>query len=399
MPGRRPRVVLVGPSKRFLGGITYYTYGLGGALAATCDLSVLLIRKLVPVWLYPGGRRVGQALSSISLPDGVAIFDGLDYSWGLSAVRARRWLRSQKPDVIVLQWWSATVLHSYLLLSAIGRRFGAHVVVEFHESLDPGEQRYRLLAAYVRRAAPWLFSHCAAFVVHSESDRALVTARFHIDPNLVRVIPHAVYEHQVRGPKRRVAPDGVCNLLFFGLIRPVKGLDDLVSALDRLGDDEAKNYWLTIVGETWEHCEPIVEMARSSRHPERVTIVNRYVSDEEADGFFRGADVVVLPYRSASQSGVLHMAMGYGLPVVVTRVGGLAEDAVGYDGGVVVEPRSPTALLDGIRVARTMTPSSSSSGLRWADSARAYGVLFDQLLRRPPPGVDATDPAGLGSAA
>src|SRR6185437_7650522 len=96
-------------------------------------------------------------------------------------------------------------------------------------------------------------------------------------------------------------------------------------------------YWLTIVGETWEHCEPIVAMARSSRHHDRITIMNRYVTDVEADAYFAAADVVVLPYRSSSQSGVLHLAMEYGLPVVATRVGGLAEAAAAYDGADVVE--------------------------------------------------------------
>jgi glycosyltransferase involved in cell wall biosynthesis len=399
MTGPGPKVVLVGPSKRFLGGISYYTYGLAGALAKRCDLAVLLIRRLMPVHLYPGGRRVGQALSEITLPAGVPVFDGLDYFWGPSALGARKFLRRQKPDILVLQWWSATVLHSYLLLSWLARRHGAQVIIEFHETQDPAEQTYRLLAAYVRVAAPWLFANCAAFVVHSESDRALMASSFHIDPVKVAVIPHAIYEHQVKEAARRAAPDGVCHLLFFGLIRPVKGLDDLIAAMDLLDDEEIKDYWLTIVGETWEHCERIVAMARSSRHADRITIVNRYVSDEEADAFFAGADVVVLPYRRSSQSGVLHMAMGYGMPVVATNVGGLAEAATAYDRAEIVEPSSPGALLDGIRRARRLTPSATVSGPSWGDSANAYRALIDRLLAGPAPRNEDQAPQGLGRAA
>jgi glycosyltransferase involved in cell wall biosynthesis len=359
---------------------------------------VLLIRRLVPTRLYPGGARVGHALSDIALPEGIASFNGLDYFWGLSALRAVRFLRQQRPQVIVLQWWTGTVLHSYLLLSAAARWLGAQVVIEFHESLDPAEQGYPLLAAYVRHMSPWLFSKCAAFVVHSESDRALVSASYQIDPTRMTVIPHAVYDHQLESTRAGKEPDGVCDILFFGLIRPVKGLDDLLVAFDLLDDAEAQQYRLTVVGETWEGCEPIVEMARSSRHHQRVTVVNRYVSDEEADAFFRRADVVVLPYRSSSQSGVLHMAMGYGLPVVVTNVGGLADAAASYPGAEVVEANSPPALLDGIRRARELTGRTFAFPYRWADSARAYRALADGLLRGPDlprTAVDWPEPARL----
>jgi glycosyltransferase involved in cell wall biosynthesis len=399
MVGRQPKVVLVGPSKRFLSGISYYTYGLAPALAARCDLSVLLIRKLMPARFYPGHTRVGQALSEIALPVGVASFDGLDYFWGPSAIRALRFLRRQRPDVVVLQWWTGTVLHSYLLLSLMARMQGAKVVIEFHESLDPAEQTYRLLAAYVRIVAPWLFRTCSAFVVHSQSDRALVVSSYHVDPGLVTVIPHAVYDHPVKRAIRCAAPDGACQLLFFGLIRRVKGLEDLITAIDLLDDEEALDYWLTIVGETWEHCEPIVAMARSSRHHDRITIMNRYVTDVEADAYFAAADVVVLPYRSSSQSGVLHLAMEYGLPVVATRVGGLAEAAAAYDGADVVEANSPAALLDGIRRARKQIPGSFSYGHHWADSADAYRALFDRLLALPAGSRAGETPPRLGRVA
>ena len=374
-----PKVVLVGPSKRFLSGISYYTYGLAGALTETCDLAVLLIRRLMPARFYPGGRRVGHHLSDISLPGGISTFDGLDYFWGPSAVGALRFLRRERPDVLVLQWWTGTVLHSFLLLAVAARCFRTKIVVEFHETLDPGEKSYPLLAAYVRVVSPWLFKCCASFVVHSESDRELITAIYRISPERVSVIPHAVYDHQLTAEVEQRGPSEVCNLLFFGLIRPVKGLDDLIAAIDCLDDEEASSYRLTIVGETWENCESIVEMARSSRHRDRITIVNRYVSDAEADAHFRAADVVVLPYRSSSQSGVLHMAMGYGLPVVATNVGGLAEAAAQYGGAELVEAGSPVALIEGIRRARVLTAGSFTYGQRWADSADAYRDIFDRL--------------------
>ena len=138
----------------------------------------------------------------------------------------------------------------------------------------------------------------------------------------IEVIPHATYEHYRNNGVRRLAPPGTCNLLFFGLVRPGKGLEHLVEAFGRIPSQEIGRYWLTIVGETWEGWELPFERIAASPYRDRISVVNRYVSDAEVDEFFGGADAVVLPYRQSSQSGVLHIAMAYGLPVVATRVGG-----------------------------------------------------------------------------
>jgi glycosyltransferase involved in cell wall biosynthesis len=376
---RRPRIVLVGPGRRFLGGITYYTFCLANALAKECELGVLLIRKLVPQRLFPGAGRVGQALSDLQLPPDVGVYDGLDYYWGASAWGAARFLRRQRPDFLVLQWWSGTVLHSYMLLAWLARLTRTELIIEFHEILDPGEASHPWFARYVRMVAPRLQRRCRAFVVHSEFDRDLVHAQYGIDTSDITIIPHAIYSNFHKGGRVRLAPVGVCNLMFFGLIRPVKGLDDLIDAFNLLEPDEVEGYWLTIVGEAWEGCERILERARSSRYGPRISIVDRYVSDDEVDEFFGGADVAVLPYRQSSQSGVLHVAMGYGLPVVATRVGGLEETVAAYEGGDLVTVASPESLVEGIRRSALRTGTTYQANLTWGDTALRYRDLFASL--------------------
>jgi glycosyltransferase involved in cell wall biosynthesis len=118
--------------------------------------------------------------------------------------------------------------------------------------------------------------------------------------------------------------------------------------------EEAARYWLTVVGETWEGTTEPAELIAGSPHRDRITFVNRYVTDEEAEGYFGGADVIVLPYHRSSQSGPLHIAFAHGKPVVVTSVGGLVEACADYAGAVMVEPRDPVALLEGIRRAAAL---------------------------------------------
>jgi len=367
-----PRVCVVGPGTRFLGGVTYHTYGLCAALDGSCSVSAILMRRLLPALLYPGKKRVGAALSRLQLPASVPCLDGVDWYWGATLPRALWFLARRRPDALVLQWWTGTVLHTYLALALAARLLGADVVVEFHETLDPGEDRLRWVHAYVRLAAPWLFRLASGYVVHAAHDRPLVAARYGLDAAAVAVIPFPAWEHYRRGGRQRAAPEGCCNLLFFGLIRPYKGLDDLIRAFDAIPPDEIEGYWLTIAGETWEGYTLPAALVARSRYRERITFIDRYVSDEEADALFGGADAVVLPYHRSSQSAALHVALGYGLPVVVSRVGGLPEAVAGYAGAVLVEPSDPLALRGALRRVARLRGQRFRPPRRWGDVAREY---------------------------
>src|SRR5436309_15899220 len=109
MRGHTRRVCVVGPSTRFLSGITYYTYSLCRALTARCEVSAILMRQLLPTRLYPGHARVGAALSALALPHTVRRVDGVDWFWVPTLGRALWLLAQRRPDVLILQWWTGTV--------------------------------------------------------------------------------------------------------------------------------------------------------------------------------------------------------------------------------------------------------------------------------------------------
>lgn len=366
------RVCVVGPGKRFLSGITYYTYSLCRGLSARFDVSAILIRQLLPTRLYPGHGRVGTAISDIELPPAVRRFDGIDWFWLPTLAQACWFLWRRRPAVLIMQWWTGTVLHTYLALATVARLLGIKVVVEFHEVLDPGEDSLAWVNRYVRLGAPILFKLASGYVVHSVYDQGLVTQRYGATSKPIAVIPHATYDHYQKGGYQRAAPDDCCNLLYFGLIRPYKGLEDLIRAFDAIPPQEIGRYWLTVAGETWENWTLPAELIAQSRYRDRITFVNRYVSDDEVDGLFAGADVVVLPYYRSSQSGTLHIALHYGLPVIVTAVGGLVEAVAGYGGAVLTEPANPTALLEAIRQAAPLRGERFADPRGWAATAQRY---------------------------
>jgi glycosyltransferase involved in cell wall biosynthesis len=133
---------------------------------------------------------------------------------------------------------------------------------------------------------------------------------------------------------------------------------------------------VSVVGEVWQgYREPLDRLA-ALLPVERLTIVDRYVSDAEVPGFFTDTHVVVLPYHRSSASGPLHLAMGLGLPVVTTSVGGLVEATAGYTGAVLVQPHDPAALASGIRAALPLVGMSHEDPHSWLNTAERFTTLL-----------------------
>jgi glycosyltransferase involved in cell wall biosynthesis len=384
-PARR-RIALVGPGFHFTGGLSVYTCRLANALAVDHDPSVLLLQRLIPDRLYPGRGRIGVPLSNLRYDDDVRMLGSVDWFWGRPFARALASLRDARPDVLVLQWWTAATLHTYLVLALAARRLGIPVVIEFHESQDPEEASMRGPAAYARRLVPRLLALCSGAVIHTTHDLDLLRQAFGaaaIDRLAVEITPHGPYDHlnHAGGEVIPTATADTTNLLFFGLIRRYKGLEDLVRAFNDLSPDQATQFRQTVVGETWQGWDEPAELIAASPHRDRITFVNRYVSDDEAAAYLAGADAMVLPYRRGSASGPLHMAMSAGIHVLLYAVGGLVEAAEKYEGAQLIAPDDVAALrrailsLPPVRGRRFDDPHS------WDASVAAYGRLAAALSR------------------
>lgn len=407
--GAAPRVLVVGSGWRFTSGISYYTCRLANALSGSMHTDVLLMRRLVPTALYPGRSRVNQRLNELAYDDSIDVFDGVDWYWGRSMLDARAFLDEHRPDVVVLQWWTGAVLHSYLALAVMARRRGAKVVIEWHEVQDSGEARIPGVTRYVRSLMRALLRRADAQVVHSHHDLDLLQAAYGLSdaaaPGAVTVVPHGPYDHVLEpaaSPGRSTEPshdDRRFTVLFFGTIRPYKGLEHLVAAFEALPASVREAMELRIVGETWEGWTAPVEAALTSLARDRITVVNRYVTDAEARRHFAEADAVALPYLRSSASGPLHMAMSAGLPTVVTSVGGLVEAASDYEGVTFVPPGDVEALtaalerLAGQRGRRFADPHS------WDTTVASYQQIIARLdlgdgdrPALPPAGTGAVDP-------
>jgi glycosyltransferase involved in cell wall biosynthesis len=384
-PSPRREILVVGSGTRFISGVSHYTRYVATALGERASVSVILMRRLIPRVLYPGRKRVGAKLTDAAYPPGMPLFDGVDWYWIPSILGALRLLGRRRPEVVLFQWWTGAVLHSYLLLALLARAQGAKIVVELHEIQDTGEAGVKGARSYVALFGRWFMGLADAFLVHSEFDRKALGDSFGVGSRPVKVVRHGPYSHYAVGASEplREAPTEACNVLFFGTIRPYKGLEDLIPAFEALAEENPEGWWLTVVGETWEGWAEPIELIEASPHRQRITLVNRYVSDEDASSWFAGADVLALPYRRSSASGPLHMTMDAGLPVVITEVGGLEEATRGYEGAVLVAPADPDSLRSGLRAAAELRGRSFEDGGSWEEHAEAVLTLAEELSSAP----------------
>ncbi len=333
------------------GGLAHYTHALCGALAAAGVRVRLLTapREALPPTgaPYPVSVELRETHTR-SRGAGLAL-----EIWNvcvLLAVIARR-----RPGAVVLQAASAARTDEFLvpLLRLLRRRvvWVAHDVAQFETG---------------GRLRPWecrLYRRVDAVVVLSEAERTTLLAQVPATAQRVAVIPHGEYGFLVgelierAEARRRLGLSLETSVLLqFGYLKRYKGLEDLIEAVAVLRG-RGRDVTAVIAGTIAD--VPVAELQEridSLGLGHAVVLFPRYASLEETDVYFAAADAVVLPYRQATQSGVLHMAFGYRRPVVVTDVGGLPEYVRPGSTGEVARPGDPASIADAVE--RVLRPGS-----------------------------------------
>jgi glycosyltransferase involved in cell wall biosynthesis len=311
-------------------------------------------------------------------------------------LRYRRVARAA--DVVHFQWLSIQQLDAHLLPSARfagggGWNAGAArrrplLVLTAHDVL-PREPRRGQLSAQRR-----LYGHFDAIVVHSEHGRTRLVAELGIDPDRVHVIPHGVFTHLAERPLGEPPPTPPLQtdklvVLMFGLMRPYKGIGVLLDAW-RGVDGQAP-----IDGaELWIAGMPKMDIsALRARAPLGVRFDPRFIDDDELPVYFQRADLVVLPYLQADQSGVLFTALAFGKPLLLSDIGGFPELA---DTGAarIVPAGDARALGDALRKLladrATLTEmcvrarAATQGRYSWDAVAQAHIELYERLLQAAP---------------
>ncbi len=332
------RWALLGPLHPYRGGIAHYGALLADELARTDEVRAVNFRRLYPRLLFPGRTQFDESESPIRF-EAPRLVGSLD---PLSWERTARHVADREPDAIVCHWWQPFFAPAYgSVLRRLARlRPGCRRLLLCHNVLPHERSRLdHLLAGYA-------FGAAQGFLVHSESDAERLRELRPGTPHVVHPHPrYAAFEGGAASREEARARLGIAPgervALFFGYVRAYKGLDLALEAL-ALATAGALRLW--VVGEFYEDRAPYDARIAELGLNDRVCIVDRYVGNEEVAGYFQAADLVLQPYRSATQSGIAQIAAAFGRPVLATRVGGLPEQIEDGVTGLLVPPGDARAL-------------------------------------------------------
>jgi glycosyltransferase involved in cell wall biosynthesis len=328
------RIAVVGPLAPWRGGLAQYLALLGESLMDRAEVRGVTFTRQYPGLLFPGRSQFDPAAGRPRFPV-EALLDSIGpLSWRRTAAHLERFA----PGAVILKWWMPFFGPAFA--SAVGplRRRGTKVVLVC-DNLVPHERR-----PLDREFSAWMLRNSDGYLVMSESvERDLMRLK----PGAAwRRVKHPLYAQFDRGRFTRESARARLGLegevaLFFGYVRRYKGLDTLLEAWRRVR--ESRPATLVGAGDFYKDAAPYRALAAAAGEG-AVRLREGYQPDEDVEALFKAADVVVLPYRSATQSGVTHVAYALGVPVITTDVGGLAETVVPGETGLVVPPGDPAAL-------------------------------------------------------
>jgi glycosyltransferase involved in cell wall biosynthesis len=309
------KIVVVGPTYPFREGIAHYTTLLTSHLAAEHDTRLYSFERQYPAWLFPGRSQIdpsGKPLAEVEARRWLTPW------WPLSWRRVTEDWKAWQPDRVVVQWWVPFMVQMTAWLIDHARRWHMRSLMICHNVLP--HERSQIDQMLARLA----LDHADQLIVHSTAQQAL--AQELLPGHSTTVIAHPTYADfrtntWTRDAARTQLKIDDQVLLFFGLIRPYKGLLDLIEALPAIVNEV--NVKLLVVGEIWGDVAPYHDRVQVLGLAEQVQFIDRYVSNDETAMYFAGADLTVLPYREATGSDVLQMARGLDVPVVATRTGGM----------------------------------------------------------------------------
>ena len=335
------KCVLIGPTYPYRGGISHYTTLLYQHLGAAHEVKLYSFKRQYPALLFPG--RTDKDPSRYPLRADCEYL--LDPSNPLTWLETFRRIKGDRPDALILQWWVPYWAPAFASIAGLVRRFTATRVMFICHNVFPHE-RSVIDQALVRLA----LTQGQFFIVQSEKD--LHDLKRLLPGAQVRRAAHPIYEALALGgtmtageAKRQLGIEGKV-LLFFGFVREYKGLKYLLRAMPQvMGRIETH---LLVVGEFWDDKSSYLNLIGELGIAQAVTIVDRYIPNEELGLYFSAADVVVLPYVDATQSGVTQLAYGFEKPVITTWVGGIPEVVKDGETGLIVPPQDSEALGEAI---------------------------------------------------
>lgn len=307
------KIALIGPIFPYRGGIAHYTARLAQTLAKSHEVKVFSFKRLYPAWLYPGRSDKDPSQKAVNVGAAYSIDSLNPLSW----LQTAKEIRHYRPDIVLIEWWVTFLAPAFTTIAFLCRQSKITVAFLIHNVLPhEGSWFHRLLAWSTLKQG-------SRFIVHSSNEHERLLAL--IPYAKAAVCPFPVYDmfepvSLTQSEARRMTniPEGGHVVLFFGIVRPYKGLTILIEAMARLRE-KVPGLYLVVAGEFWEDMKSYQKKIEALALTEQVRLENRYIPDEEVGILFRAADLAVAPYVGGTQSAVSSLAIRFGTPLLVTE--------------------------------------------------------------------------------
>ena len=339
------KVIVVGTAHPYRGGIAAFTDRLATEFVKEgVDIEVVTFKLQYPSFLFPGKTQYSDAKA----PEGFPIERKVNSINPLNWRKVGKEICEKNPDILVFTYWMSFFAPCFSKIAKVVKRNGHTKCIGLIHNMIPHEK-----SLLDKMFAPRFVKSMDGFVALSQSVLNDIAALDRQNKPKC-LVHHPLYDHfgeimdQAEAKKHLNLDEKYCYFLFFGLVRAYKGLDLLI---DAFADERLRKYpvKLIIAGEFYDDPKPYLKQVEKLNLQDFVIIENQYINDVDVKYYFNSADMVVQPYKSATQSGVTQIAYHFEKPMLVTNVGGLGEMIPDGKVGYVVEPKSDAiadALVD-----------------------------------------------------
>ncbi len=342
------KLAFLGPAPPFRGGIVTYFAMLARILKNRGhEVFWASFRKQYPRFLFPGSEQEGATAPWLDHPNSPRFVPWSPVSWW----RTSSDLKQQAPAAVIIKFWIPFFAPGFFGVTWLLRRRTDVRIVYLLDNVIPHE-KYPF-GRFLTRLA---LRQGHGFIAQSDQVRQdLFTVLSDTDPATVITTPHPVYDFGKPGRPRKTPAEARDTLglsvdarlvLFFGFIKPYKGVVHLIDAAADLKARYGDGIRVLIVGDIYGDKKSYLDRIAASGAEDIIQLVDGFVPDEVVEDYFLAADLAVLPYVSATQSGIVQIAYNYNLPVVTTNVGGLPEVVRDGKTGFIVPPADPSALAE-----------------------------------------------------
>lgn len=326
----------------YRGGIAQFNASLYRAFErrGDVDIQAYTYSRQYPNFLFPGSSQVVAPDDPADAIPAARILDTIN---PLSYYATARTILQYKPDILLTKFFMPYFCPALGTIARIVRRRGVRTI-SLLGNVIPHEQRFGDIAL-----TKFFFRHNDGFITLS---KAMQKDLLSLQPDARFLYhPHPIYSHfgtpvsPQQARQQLQIPQDKKVLLFFGFVRKYKGLDILLEAMQHLPED----YYVLVAGEVYGSFDEYQAIIDKHNFANRAQLHIRYINDREVPALFCASDLCVLPYRSATQSGVIPIAYHFEIPVVVTDVGGLREVIEPFGTGVVAADTSPHTVAQAIQ--------------------------------------------------